>query len=611
MPQKNISKEVQYINRDYVSLRDSLIDFAKVYFPDSYNDFNEASIGMMFMEMSAYVGDVLAYYMDSTIKEQLLLYAEERNNIIYLSQMYGYKYKTVSPAFVTLDVYQLIPSKGIKGEEIDFDYALKISEGMTITSKSNPNVTFRTTESVDFRNYKSDDFVATIYQVDDNGYPLMYLLKKSVEAVAGRIVKQKIAFGSPIQFNSITLPDDDIIEILDVTDSDGNKWYEVDYLAQDSILFDDDNNPDENTQFYSDINSVPKILKYKRVSKRFTTRKDVNNKTHMYFGSGTQSKPDRLIVPTPEAVKYNKNFETVDIANSFMNTKTYGYVPANTELTITYSIGGGLQSNVPQGDLTTITYANINPSFVSNFETQEQLDLFNNIKSTLSVNNPEPATGGRGEESNEEIRQNAIAFFMAQDRCVTATDYVARTLQMPVKYGSVTKAFVRKDINNFALDLYVLGYDSNKNLVRLNNTVKQNLSTYLSFYRDLTTAINIKDAYPINIGVNFVITVIQKFNKNDVLLQCVNAVKNFFNIDNWQIGQPIVLNDIYTVISEIDGVKSVLDVEIVNLYKSSDGYNNNYYHIPAATVDGVIYPSTDPSIFEVKFPSKDIYGKAK
>jgi hypothetical protein len=182
---------------------------------------------------------------------------------------------------------------------------------------------------------------------------------------------------------------------------------------------------------------------------------------------------------------------------------------------------------------------------------------------------------------------------------------------MPVKYGSVTKAFVRKDINNFALDLYVLGYDSNKNLVRLNNTVKQNLSTYLSFYRDLTTAINIKDAYPINIGVNFVITVIQKFNKNDVLLQCVNAVKNFFNIDNWQIGQPIVLNDIYTVISEIDGVKSVLDVEIVNLYKSSDGYNNNYYHIPAATVDGVIYPSTDPSIFEVKFPSKDIYGKAK
>lgn len=610
MPVKDISKDVTYLNKDFVSLRNSLIDFAKIYFPNSYNDFNEASIGMMFMEMSAYVGDVLSYYIDSTLKEQLLLYAEERNNIIYLAQANGYKHKIVAPASTDLHVYQLIPSTGTNGEEIDFNYALRISSGMIVESKSYPNVKFRTTEVVDFKNYNSDDFLATIYQVDDNGYPLLYLLRKTVPVVAGRIVKQEFSFTSPQQFNNVTLPDVDVIDVLNVTDSDGNKWYEVDYLAQDTILYDDDNAYNTNTIYTSSISSVSKILKYKKVSKRFTTRRDVNDYTHMYFGSGISSYPDQLLIPTPASIQNNIIFDTTNMANNFMNTRTYGHVPSNTTLTVEYTVGGGLTSNVPQNDLVNINFMDIQTSEFD-FPTDAELLVFNNIKSSVSVNNPTPATGGRGRESDEELRQNALSFFSSQDRCVTAQDYLARTMQMPVKYGSIPKVYVQKDIDNFAIDIYVLGYDNSKKLTDLNDVVKNNLKTYLSHYRDLTTAINIKNGYVINIGVNFIITTIQKYNKNDVILKCISSLKEFFNIDNWQIGQPIVINDIYNILSSVEGVKSVLDIEIVNLYKSIDGYSNNYYHIPAATVDGVLYPSTDPSIFEIKYPNKDIYGKAK
>jgi len=614
MPIQNINKEVRYLNKDFVSFRNALINHAKVYFPDSYNDFNEASLGMMFMEMSSYVGDVLAYYIDSNLKESFIAYAEESDKIKYLAQSFGYKYKTTVPATVNLDVYQLIPPlSSSNGQEIDFRYALKIDAGMIVQSETFPNVLFRTLEPVDFSVYDSGDFLATVYEVDISGNPVKYLIKKSVPAVAGTINTMTFTIQSTEQFLKLKIPYNDVIEVLDVYDDNGNRWYEVDYLAQDTILFDEENSNRYNSNYSGTGSLEPqRILKMKRVSKRFITRRDKDGNLELQFGAGVSAYPDQILIPSPSTVKYNNNFSvTTDIANSYLNTRTYGAVPLQgTVLYVRFTRGGGIESNVPQGDLTIIKSISIKNN-ESDYNSENELALFIQTKNSVAVSNPEPATGGRGAETDEEIRQNAIAYFTAQDRTVADKDYLVRTLSMPAKYGSVAKAYVEKDLKNYNINIYTLGYDSNYKLTKLNVAVKRNLQTYLSNYKDLTTGVNIKDAFIINIGVRFSIIALSKYNKNEVLLNCIKQIQRFFNIDFWQIGQPIVLRDLYELLDRVEGVRTVSDIEIINKFNPAEGYSNNYYHIPSATIDGIIYTSEDPSIFELKYPNVDIEGFAK
>ena len=614
MPTTDVSKEVRYLNKDFVSFRNALINHAKVYFPDSYNDFNEASLGMMFMEMSSYVGDVLSYYIDSNLKESFLAYAEETNNIIYLAQSLGYKYKTTVPATTTLDIYQLMPAMSASGQDIDFRFALKIDSGIIVQSDTFPNVRFRTTEPVDFTIYDSGDFLATIYQVDALGNPIFYLVKKTVPAVAGTINTQTFNISTVQQFLTLEIPYSDIIEVLDVYDDNGNQWYEVDYLAQDTILFDEENGGLYNTELFTGTGSLApqNILKMKRVAKRFTTRRNIVGNIELNFGAGTSAYPDQILIPTPQTVQYNNTFATTtDIASSYLNTRTYGAIPlAGSTLTVRFTRGGGIESNVPQNDLTNIKSINIKNNF-TDYITSDDINMFTQIQQSVAVSNPDAATGGRGTETKEEIRQNAMAFFAAQDRTVTGNDYLVRTLSMPSKYGSVAKAYVEKDAANFAINIYTLAYDSQYHLSNLNDATQQNLITYLSNYRDLTTGINLKNAFIINIGVNFSIITLSKYNKNEVLLNCINAIQTFFSIDNWQIGQSIILRELYEVLDKIEGVRTVSNIDIYNKFDPNAGYSNNFYHIPAATVDGIIYTSQDPSIFELKYPNIDIQGLAK
>ena len=385
-------------------------------------------------------------------------------------------------------------------------------------------------------------------------------------------------------------------------------------MAQDTILFDEENSDRYNTQLYSGDGTLApqRILKMKRVAKRFTTRRNVAGNIELQFGAGTSAYPDQILIPTPKTVQYNNTFATsTDIANSYLNTRTYGSVPLpGTTLTVRYTRGGGIQSNVPQNDLTNIKTISIKNSS-ADYVTADEVGMYNQVKVSVAVTNPEPATGGRGAETMEEIRQNAMSFFSAQDRAISANDYLIRTLSMSPKFGSVAKAYVEKDTGNFAINIYTLAYDSQYKLTQLNTATKQNLISYLSHYRDLTTGINLKDAFIINIGINFSIIALSKYNKNEVLLRCINEITNFFAIDKWQIGTPIILRDLYEILDKVEGVRTISDIEIVNKYNPDDGYSNNFYHIPAATADGIIYTSEDPSIFELRFPNIDIQGLAR
>jgi hypothetical protein len=616
-----IKKDIRYLNKDFSQFRQSLIEFTKAYFPDTFNDFSEASPGTALLEQAAYVGDVLSYYTDSQLKESLLSYASERTNILALAADKGYKTKNSIPATVDLDVFQLLPSITSGTAKVpDWNYALTLNAGMIVRS-DDYGVDFRTISDVNFAASSSfNPTEVSVYQINNTTKEVEYfLLKKKVKAIAGSIKTVDFDFTTARRFDKVVIQDTNIIDIDTIIDSDNNAWTEVPYLAQDTV-FETVSNSVQNDPVLSIHSEVPYLLKLKKTARRFVTRFTADNNVEIQFGAGVSDNDDETIIPNPDVLGLSlpgigKTFDSAIDPSNFLYTKTYGLAPSNTTLTVKYTVGGGVNSNVPPQSLTNITNVvySINEEFLDS-------TLLQRIKSSIAATNTAAATGGKSQESIEEIRQNAMAEFASQNRAVTVQDYIIRAYSLPAKYGSVAKAYIIQDDqlnpdnisrvpNPLALNMYTLGYDVNGNLTALNSAVKANLQTYLSQYRLLTDAVNIKDAYVINIGLTFEVVTLPEYNSNEVLLACITKLKDIFAVSKWQINQPIVLSKIYTELDKVPGVQTVTSVDVKNLYSSTAGYSGNIYDIKTATKDGVIYPSLDPSIFEIKFPNKDIIGK--
>lgn len=632
---KVVKKEVSYLGRDFSSVRQNLIEFAKTYFPTQYNDFNESSPGMMFVEMASYVGDVLNYYVDNQYRETLLNYAEEKKNVYNIAQSYGYKPRTAVPASVELEVTQTVPAKTTDGGTTyfaDLDYAGVVSTNGIVSSDS--GVDFTLLDQVDFRVSSSlDPMSVEVVQPSSGNIPTEFLLKKRVLAKSGTTTEQTFTFTSAKKFDKVTLGNTGVTEIVSITDSNSNTWYEVPFLAQDTV-FESIENTSLNDPTYSQYqNDTPYMLRLIKSSRRFITRVTEDDRTEVRFGAGISDNPDEVIVPNPDNVGSALGFgvskldESFDPSN-FMKTKTYGLAPSNTTLTIKYRYGGAVEHNVRANSITSgknITFT-IDSGNLDSTKVQTAED-------SLSFNNVLPATGGASKETLTEIKQNALAYLNTQNRAVTRQDYITRVYSLPQKFGNIAKAFIVQDEQNetntegetniipnpLAMNMYLLGYDDNRKLTSINDAVKQNLKMYLSQYRILTDAINLKNAYVVNVGVKFAIITQRGYNKSEVLFNCVQAVKKHFDVSKWQINQPIVLSDIAYEISLVDGVASVVPpkdnnpdkqlIVITNKATTSSGYSGNVYDIESATRDGVIYPSLDPSIFEVKYPNQDILGK--
>ena len=667
---KNRGKDIKYLNKDFAEYRGNLIEFAKTYFPKTYSDFNESSPGMMFIEMASYIGDSLSYYIDDTLKESLMVHAEDIENVIALSQYLGYQPKVTSPAVTTLSVYQLVPSIGTGGSNTyDETFLLTIKQGMQI-SDADGNV-FLTRDIVDFND--DSDREISIYETDSiTGETTFYLVKKYVQAISAQIETKEVVFGSYESFQTIELTDTNVIDIYDVRDSNGNKWYEVPYLGQEMVFEDYPNTEINDPDLYQFKSTVPYILKTIKSPRRFVKKVNGDSTTTIQFGAGDPTANDEQLLPNlknvglglPNSIsKLNESFDPTN----FLKTKTYGTSPANTTMTVKYLVGGGISSNVAKGTLTKI----------SSIEFEEDLQLlssntialYNATKKSVAVDNEVPATGGKGGDTIEEIRENALANFGSQNRAVTAKDYQVRVLSMPTKYGSIAKAYAtadgtldnnspssilsspkalqeftdlvmgfveksdkeepsKRDVkqelqkfligktsndneknNPFAINLYLLGYDGNGKLSNLNNAVKENLKTYLNEYKILTDGINISDGFIINIGINFEVITLKNYNKSEVITECINEMKDYFNINNWTFNNTINLSELELLLANVDGVSSVPKLEIVN--KCKGNYTHNSYNIKAAIKDKILYPSLDPSVFEVKFPDVDIKGRAK
>ena len=606
------NRDIKYINRDFSDFRARLIEYARTYFPQTYNDFSATSPGMMFMEQAAYVGDVLSFYLDNQFQETFVQYAQQTNNVFDLAYMFGYKPKTTGVAQTLITFYQQLPSKLVGGQYVpDYDYALVVEGNSTISTPN--NISFLIQDKVDFSVSSSQDPTnVSVYQIAGN-IPQYYLLEKTRKAISAEVKTLNFSFGAAEQFSTVDINDPNIIKILDVTDSDGNKWYEVDHLGQEMVL---DTIKNTNVNDPNVNGDTPYLLRLKKVARRFATRFTSLNNLQLQFGSGNPSDVTEEITPNADNVGIGLPFEqdkltTAYSPTNFLFTGTYGIAPSNTTLTVRYLTGGGVNSNVNSGVLTNLNKSNTRFNNINLNSTTA-----NYIFNSLTTNNTVAASGGKGGDTLEEIRQNTLALIASQKRSVTADDYLIRALSMPSDYGAISKAFIEQpkltdnQVSTIeTLNLYVLSLNAQGQLDYASTTLKNNLRTYMSQYRMIGDNIEIRNAFIINIGVDFEIIVLPEYNNNEVLLACITALQDYFNISKWQINQPILLRDLYILLDRISGVQSVKNISISNKAGTVLGYSQYAYDITGATQNQVIYPSLDPSIFEIRYPNNDIKGK--
>lgn len=616
------NKDIRYLNKDFATLKEALIEYAKAYYPNSYNDFSTSSPGTMFIDMAAYVGDVLSFYLDNQTQETFLEYAKQPSNLYNLAYMLGYRPKVTSAAIVNLDVYQQLPASG-SNYAPDFNYALTVEQGMQVRSNVNNNIFFYVPNQVNFNLSSSINPTDISVYTTVGGNPSTYLLKKTTQAISGQVKTTTLNFGAAERFPVRTIQDTNIIEILSVTDSNGNKWYEVPYLAQNYIL-----KPVQNTalaypQLYQEANEVPYILEKEIVPRRFVSRFKEDTTLELEFGAGVSAVSASVYIPNPNNVGIGTVngitlLNTAFDPTNFVTNDVYGLAPQNLTLTVTYLVGGGAISNVQVNQLTNIVAST---SVFENTPTNPTLEAA--ALASLATNNADRAVGGGDGDSPEQLRLNTLNQFPSQMRAVTQQDYLGIVLGMPAKFGQVAKAYVTKDEATFfqyvvnepgerdplATSIYLLGYNTLGQFEVPGPALLKNIQTYLREYRMLTDTIRLKPAYIINIKVNFDIIIRPNYSARETIGLCLALLKDFFKRENWQINQPIILSTIYTLLDQVAGVQTVNKVAITNLSGTDTGYSQYSYDIAGATLNGVIYPSLDPSIFEVKYPDVDIQGR--
>ncbi len=642
--QKLIPTNVNYTSKDFNSIKNDLIEYTKSYFPNTYKDFNETSPGMMLIELSSYVGDVLSYYIDCNYKENLLSTATEKRNVRRLAEFLGYKTPNKTPSVVRLKVTTEIDADANGDPQFSsLSSGHPINDSLQIASNIDSEVVFETTEEIDFTASGSGDPDISAPVLDENGEAESYILTRFVRAVSGKTKTKTFTITSPTKFLELDLGDDDVIEVLNCLDSSGQRWYEVDYLAQEKVL--------KETHYTEDINRttsydqgqitenvspipIPYVAEYIKTNKKFTTNFDDDTQTYkIQFGNGLFrfNNSGSNVDPVEQAGVFINETNVSNIPGAINatvgNNLNLGETPSNTILTFTYRVGGGSDSNVNVGELTEI---NNTPAGV-----------------TITVTNDEPSVGGTNGQTVDEIKNNASAFFSSQLRCVTKEDYTARIKNLPQKFGSIAKAYVER-LDGGTLMVSTLSYNQSKQLVQTPQLVLQNVATYLNQFRMINDIVNfgfslntdededtpdeVFSGYIINFGVRFVVNYDRRFNPTEVKLDVIDVIKDFFRTEKMQFRQSININDLQYNILGLDGVIGVKELILFQdgksgengyaegrqlYYYRGDGvqvgtdseYNFQYNFENALTDDGIYRPSITPSVFELKNPNKDIYGK--
>ena len=597
-----------YLARDFDAFRADLLRYSRTYFGDKIQDFSEASVGGLFLDMAATVADSMSFYMDHQFKELGWSTAIEIENISRMLQEAGVKTSGASPSSVTVTIYVEVPAK-LVGENYvpDPDTLPRVLQNTILASSS--GISFTTTEEVNFAEVDRLGNLRATYVVGDvnaSNNPTSFILKRDVVCTSGNITTETFTIGSsPAPFFTLTLGNSDVSEILNVVDAEGNQYYEVQTLSQDTVFKTFPN-------LSSDSEEVPRSIEVISAPRRFATiSAPATRTTSLQFGGGSALTTEDDAIPDPEILAIPL-YGTTTLSrfsldpNSLLQTKTLGVLPSSTTLSVTYRHGGGLNHNVASRTIRAVQLLRIQ------FPDATTSSVAALVRSSIDVKNDLPARGGDNAPSLEQLRSQIPSARNRQDRIVTREDLIARVYTLPSKLGRVYRAGVRPNPNNpLSSLLYICTKDNNGYLITATDTLKKNLRTYLNEFRLVSDAIDILDAKIINFRVKFSIIVSPNANKPLVLQNVINDLANILRVDNFQIDQPILISDIQSVIINNTGVLSLVDLKIENVSVAAQGrsYSVNSMNVNQSTVRGAVY-GPPGSIFELKYPSYDIIGSA-
>ena len=592
---------INYTSRDYESIRNDLITHVKRYYPNVYQDFNEASFGSMMLDSVAYVGDVLSFYMDYNVNESFLDSSIETNNIIKLARQMGYRYAGVPASSGIVTMYIVVPASA-NGIQPDLDYAPILKKGAVFTAGST-GASFTLNEDVDFSVASNEVVVAT---VDTNtGVPTGYAIKAYGQVISGEVKEKNIDIGNFQRFRKVLISDRNITEIISVLDLNGNEYYEVDYLTQDTIYV-----PVVNKD--SDSDKVPMVLKPRKVPRRFVFEQ-LSNQYYLQFGYGSETNITNEIISEPNKVIMQVNGKDYVVDESFdptnlIETDKMGVAPSNTTLTVKYRKNSVNTNNVASRALTSVGDTDFTFANIGSLSSQK----VNNVISSLEFENEKPIIGSVSEPSKEEIKYRAYGAFSSQNRAVTAEDYKAVIYAMPPKFGAVKRCNIVQDQDSFKrnLNLYIISEDSDGNLTESTSTLKTNLKEHLSNYKMINDTIDILDARVVNLGIEIDIIAEEHKNKFDVLQSAVDAIKFEILRSKYNVAEPVRVSDIFRTLKNVDGVLDVVSVNVAR--KSGSLYSSFSYDVEGNTSpDGRLILGREDVIFEVKYPDSDIVGTVR
>lgn len=599
-------KNRSFLNKDFESFRAELLEFARTYFPDRIQDFSDASLGGLFLDLASYVGDVSSFYLDHQFRELDPETAVETVNIERLARAAGVKITGASPAVAQVSFTLEVPAEQVGSKFRPQESALPILQKNTTVVADN-DIVFNVVDNIDFsQKDELGSLVATIQirSTDANGNPSSYLITRDVTCVSGDRTTETFEIPDTFQaFRTITLSNANVSQILDVRDADGNQYYEVESLVQDTVYVGVNNLDDDSFDVSQNLEVRPAPYRF------ITDSSTLTGLSTIRFGSGRGDTLDRDIVPDPSELALplygQNNFSRFSIdPENLLKTRTLGISPKGTTITIQYRFGGGLSHNV--GAQTITSLGSIGLRFVNSPTSLVERA----VRSSIFVTNNDPAVGGEDAPDIEQIRGLINASRNLQSRIVTKKDLLARVYTMPANFGRVFRASVRENpVNPLSSLLYIINRNASGFLQTSPDALKKNLSKYLNEFRLIADAIDILDAQIINIGIDFEIAVDPNFNKEAVLKQCIDNLASYFNIENFQIEESILTSDINNLIYNVTGVTSVTSVKIRNIIGTvgERTYSSNAYNVEANIRKGILFPPPG-GIFELKFPNLDIRG---
>ena len=599
MPTRSLNRDINYLSKDFNSIKTDLMDYVKRQFPNEWRDFNDASGGMAVLELMAYVGDILSFNIDRQVNEAYINRAVEIKNIVSLAENFGYMPRNNTPAVVNLSVSADF-NTSTSGAEL-----CKLKKGAKVFTNFEPIVPFEILNDVDFSQPANRIINPAVGDVTTVSI-------SSVSAVAGTTKTFSYNVVDPVKFLKITLPDRNINEIVSVSATDGSEYFGVDSLAKDTIFVGDINGD------ASSSGDAAFILKIKRVPKRYVTEREPSGLTSIRFGPGVLTEEDSEVIPNPNDFVLPptlrgspSGFASVAIdSTNFLKTKSLGVAPKNTTMVITYRQGGGVAGNVGPKSLTRFVEKEI--QFVTpNFQSLSAVTS-QNIIDSISCTNIEQATGGEQGESIASIKINAINNMSSQMRCVTLQDYQVRVMAMPSQFGTIFRSFARKDPNNnLGVELVLMTRNSNKQLTVPNNVIKNNVGKYIQQFKSFSDTVNLQPGRIINIAVNFTIVPTPDANFAEALMSTMLLLQRYFDIARTNFNDTIVISEIISIIQAQNNVLSVPDFKIINKVgtEASRGYSGASYNIEANTAGGILtFGPID--VWELKYPNFDIIGRS-